>query len=67
MTETEHPDQPDEDARDVPHETGDEGEGDARDPARESAGQDAAEEGAPREGAERRSTGNPGAAGQEEG
>jgi hypothetical protein len=65
MTETEHPDQPDEDVRDVPHETGDEGEGDARAPARESAGQDAREEGAPREGAERRATGNPGAAGDE--
>ena len=65
MTETEHPEQPDEDVRDALHETGDEGEGDARAPARESAGRDAAEEGAPREGEERRSTGNPGAAGDD--
>ena len=64
MTETEHPDQPEEDVRDAPQETGDEGEGDARDPARESAGQDAGEEGAPREGANAGHR-QPGAAGGE--
>jgi hypothetical protein len=58
MTETEHPDQPDEDLREVPPEHGDEGAADARDPARDSAGRAAEEEGQVREGDERRATGH---------
>jgi hypothetical protein len=58
MNETEQPEQPDEDIRQAPPEHGDEGDADAREPARDSAGQAAEEEGQVREGDERRATGH---------
>jgi hypothetical protein len=58
MSETEQPEQPDEDIRQTPPEQGDEGEADAREPARDSAAQAAEEEGQVREGDERRATGH---------
>jgi hypothetical protein len=66
MTETDRSDEPDEDLREVSDQRGDEADDDARDAARESAGRAAESEGAPREGGERTSTGNPGAAGADE-
>jgi hypothetical protein len=66
MTESEQPAQPDDDVRDVPAEQStDESGGDGRDPARQAAGEAAESEGEPREGEERRATGNPDAAGGE--
>ncbi len=66
MTESQDPAQPDEDVRETPSEQADESGGDARDAARQSAGEAAEDEGTPREGEERRATGNPGAAGAED-
>jgi hypothetical protein len=57
---------PDEDQREAtPERTGDEGASDARNPAREQAGEDAEREGRPREGDEGAATGNPHSAGED--